>query len=155
MKNFRITEQRANIGWKETDFEGKVHKRIVQYENIVELLKGEGFYDEDYDADDDETETSRMEAAIAEEGGFMCNEYDDTRYWHDPEPCDSYLTYGNYVTFEEVSQAQIDADNLKEQTKKLKGKVENDKKWDAFFQDIYDVEILKKELLKLKFPKEL
>lgn len=155
MKNFRITEQTANIGWKETDFKGKPSSRIVQYENIVDLLNGEGFYDEHYDEDEGETPTSRMELAIKEEGGFMCDDYDNTKYWHDPEPCDSYLTYGNYVTIEEVTQAEIDAENLKESTKKLKEKNVNDKKWNDLFHEIYDVEILKKELLKLKFPKKL
>lgn len=155
MKNFRITEQRANIGWKETDFKGKEHINVVQYENIVDLLKGEGFYDENYDEDDEETETSRMELAIKEEGGFMCDDYDSLKYWHDPEPCDSYLTYGVYYTFSEVSQEEIDKENKKKETKKLKEQIGESRKWDALFNGVNDLETLKNKLKEFKFPKKI
>jgi hypothetical protein len=156
---FRITETEANIGWKEIDY-GKSSSTIVEYDSLEAMLEGEEFYDEnwDYDLDEEEEKTanqySRMVKAIKEEGGFMCDQY-DRRYWEDPEPCDSYLTYGTEFTIEELSDEEF-AKIQKEKEAKLNKKInENKTKWDGLFKGVDSLESLKDLLKTYSFPKKL
>jgi hypothetical protein len=156
---FRITETEANIGWKEIDY-GKSSSTIVEYDSLEAMLEGEEFYDEnwDYDLDEEEEKTanqySRMVKAIKEEGGFMCNQYDRS-YWEDPEPCDSYLTYGTEFTIEELSDEEF-VKIQKEKEAKLNKKItENKAKWDGLFKGVESLESLKDLLKTYNFPSKL
>jgi hypothetical protein len=148
---FKITECVANIGWKETDY-GKTSSRIVEYDNLEQLLEGEEFYDEDWDDDIDEDEEvsrfHRILSTLENDGGFMCDDYDTVRYWDDPEPCDSYLTYGTYYTIEEVSDEEF----AKIQKQKENKKSKNSDKWDKLFKDVNSLDELKEILKSYNFP---
>ena len=95
-----------------------------------------------------------MEKAIKDNGGFMCS-HEDYRYWEDPEPCDSYLTYGTYVSFTELTQAELDKMSSDKKKKSDKKKAENNSKWNNLFTDISDVEELKKLLKDYNFPNKI
>jgi hypothetical protein len=155
---FRITETEANIGWKETDY-GKSSSTIVDYPTIEAMLEGEEFYDENWDDDlDEEDQTtnqySRMIKAIKEDGGFMCNQYDRC-YWEDPEPCDSYLTYGTYFTIEILSDEQFEKIQKEKEAKLNKKISENKAKWNSLFKGVGTLEEVKTLLETYNFPKKL
>ena len=156
---FKITETEANIGWKETDY-GKSSSTIVDYPSIEAMLEGEEFYDEYWDDDLDEEEEqtmnqfSRMVKAIEENGGFMCNQYDRS-YWSDPEPCDSYLTYGTDFSFEILTDEQFEKIEKEKQAKLNKKINENKAKWNSLFKDVETLEGLKEMLNEYNFPTKL
>ena len=150
-----IIQTDANIGWKETDF-GKSSSTIVDYPTLEAMLEGEGFYDENYDEDedDDETEYSRMIKAINTDGGFMCDNYDRS-YWHNPEPCDSYLTYGVYFSFSILTEEQFNKIENEKQEKLNKKIAKNNSKWEEFFEGVDSLEKLKENLKNYEFPRKL
>jgi hypothetical protein len=155
---FRITETEANIGWKETDY-GKSSSTIVDYPTIEAMLEGEEFYDENWDDDleeDDQTSNqySRMIKAIEENGGFMCNQYDRC-YWADPEPFDSYLTYGTEFTIEVLSEEEFEKIQKEKEAKLSKKIAENKTKWDNLFKGVKTFEEVKTLLEMYNFPKKL
>jgi hypothetical protein len=156
---FRITETEANIGWKEIDY-GKSTSTIVEYDSLEAMLEGEEFYDEnwDYDLDEEEEKTanqySRMVKAIEEDGGFMCKDYDRS-YWENPEPCDSYLTYGTEFTIEVLSEEEFAKIEKQKQEKLNKKIAENKTKWDGLFKEVNTFEGLKDLLKTYNFPKKI
>jgi hypothetical protein len=154
----RITETEANIGWKETDY-GKSTSTIVEYDSLEAMLEGEEFYDEYWDEDlDEEDETTnqytRMLKAIEKDGGFMCDQ-NDRGYWENPEPCDSYLTYGTEYTFEILSEEEFAKIEKQKQEKLNKKIAENKTKWDGLFKEVNTFEELKDLLKTYNFPKKL
>jgi hypothetical protein len=156
---FRITETEANIGWKETDY-GKSSSTIVDYPSIEAMLEGEEFYDENWDDDLDEEEEKtaneyfRMVKAIEENGGFMCDQY-ERRYWADPEPCDSYLTYGTEFTIEVLSEEEFEKIQKEKEAKLSKKIGENNAKWNKLFKEVETLEGLKTLLKQYNFPNKL
>ncbi len=149
MSKYIIEAQRVAIGWKEEDDIGKPDIDIVEYDSVLNLLKGEGFFDENYD-EENEGEFCRMINAVIDEGGFMCNEYERS-YWHDPEPCDSYLTYGTRISIREVSDKEI----AKIEAKAEKKRLANLKKWEKAKGNLTDEKFIEKLMTKYKFPKKL
>lgn len=162
---YKIVIQDMSIGWKEWDEKGKPTTSIVEYDSLLELLKGEGFFDEYYDEDEDEDdqkgtpdiEFSRMLKALEEDGYIMTNEH-DMSYWAEPEPCDSYLTYGTKYTISELS----DEDLAKMQAIKDKANASeiasNKKKWDVFLKDHQGTsngDLLETLMKEYKFPTKL
>jgi hypothetical protein len=160
---YKIVIQDMSIGWKEWDEKGKPTTNIVEYDSLLDLLKGEGFFDENYDEDEDEEvenpdiEFSRMLKALEEDGYIMTDEH-DMRYWAEPEPCDSYLTYGTKYTISELS----DEDLVKIQAIKDKANASeiatNKKKWDVFLKDHQGTsngDLLETLMKEYKFPTKL
>lgn len=159
--NYKIVIQDMSIGWKEWDEKGKPTISIVEYDSLLDLLRGEGFYDEDYDEDEEEEnpdiEFSRMLKALEEDGYIMTNEH-DMAYWAEPEPCDSYLTYGTKYSVSLLSNADL----VKIQAVKDKANAteiaNNKKKWDVFLNDHQGTsngDLLETLIKEYKFPSKL
>ena len=157
---YQILIEDMVIGWKELDVKGKPITKIVEYDSLLDLLRGEGFYDEDYDEDEEENpdiEFSQMLKALEEDGYIMTDE-DDMRYWAEPEPCDSYLTYGTKYTISELSDedlAKIQAVKDKANAREI---TSNKKKWDVFLKDHQGTsngDLLETLMKEYKFPTKL
>lgn len=138
---YKIIAQEMCIGWKEWDEKGRPIISIVEYDSLIDLLKGENFYDDDsdeqdgYDEDKPDTQFDRIISAIKEDGSFMTHDT-DYNYWAEPEPCDSYLTYGIKWVITEIT----DTEKAKiEETKNKKlatMKVKEKKKWETLLSDL-------------------
>lgn len=160
---YQIVIQDMCIGWKEWDEKGKPTTSIVEYDSLLDLLKGEEFYDENYDEDEDEDvenpdiEFSRMLKALEEDGYIMTNEH-DTCYWAEPEPCDSYLTYGTKYTISELSEADLAKIQAIKDKANASEIANNKKKWDVFLKDHQGTsngDLLETLMKEYKFPTKL
>lgn len=157
---YKITEQRYAIGWKETDSIGEPKSKIVEYDSLIALLKGEEFYDEeddDYDETLPDAEYLRMAKAIEKDGEIWTDDHYKS-YDSDPEPCDSYLTYGRRFTFTQLSDADIAKMEREKESKKNAAKAKEKAKWDAFFAK--NIDLSRGEMLDIlssnyKFPSEI
>lgn len=153
MPKYQIIEQEIAIGWKEDKEIGKPTKVIVEYDSLPLLLEGEGFFDENYD-EENEGEYCRMITAIIDNGGFMCNQYDKS-YWEEPEPCDSYLTYGTKYEIKELSEKEADKIEYDKNKKILAEKEANNKKWKNLKGKLTDSEFIDKLMSEYKFPSKI
>ena len=153
MSKYQIIEQEIAIGWKEDKEIGKPTKVIVEYDSLPLLLEGEGFFDEYYD-EENEGEYCRMITSIIDNGGFMCKQYDKS-YWEEPEPCDSYLTYGTKYEIKELSEEESVKIEASKNKKKLVEKEANDKKWKNLKGKLTDSEFIKKLMSEYKFPSKI
>lgn len=133
---YEIIAQDMCIGWKEWDEKGKPTTSIVEYDSLLDLLKGEGFRDEDDDYDEEvpDSEYNRMLEALEEDGGFMMNDH-DMCYWHEPEPCDSYLTYGTQYTIRILNEEALAKLKAVKDKFNASHKANNKKKWDEFLKE--------------------
>lgn len=156
---YQITKQKMSIGWKEWDEYGKPSTSIVEYDSLIDLFKGEDYYDEDeeYDEENPDAEYTRMVKAIEEDGWFMTRENYNT-YWEDPEPCDSYLTYGmkHYITLlTDEALAKIQAVKDKANAAEI---TNNKKKWDDFMKEhegTSNGDLLETLIKEYQFPSKL
>lgn len=154
---YKIIEQDMSIGWKEWDEKGKPTTSIVEYDSLLDLLKGEEFYDENYDEDEEETEFSRMIKALENDGYIMTHDYEKT-YWAEPEPCDSYLTYGTKYTISELSEADLAKIQAVKDKANASEIASNKKKWDVFLKDHQGTsngDLLETLMKEYKFPSKL
>lgn len=155
---YQIIEQDMCIGWKEKDEKGKPTTTIVDYDSLLDLLKGEGFYDENYEEEENpDIQFSGMLKALEEYGFFYTSDY-DKNYWVRPEPCDSYLTYGTRYTISELSEealAKIQALKDKANASEISS---NKKKWDVFMKEhegTSNGDLLETLMKEYKFPTKL
>jgi len=103
---YKITEQEVSIGVIEKHY-GEPETRLVDYDSIIDLLKGEGFMDDTFNADDGELEYDGIIEDLVFQGHFYTK--DETMlYWPNPEKLDNRPTYATKYKIEEVSQEILD-----------------------------------------------